>query len=79
MNVETHIVTFEGSPPNSAMYVCTHFKARRSACYYVRNVLEQSGVYSTILHAEIPDLRCFDFLSRHETERCEGRKIAGRF
>ena len=42
-----------------------------------RNVLEQSDVYSTILHAEIPDLRCFDFLSRHETECCKERQIIG--
>jgi hypothetical protein len=62
-----HIVTFSGSPPNSSMYVCTHFKARRSGGKWVISFKNERDIL-TILKTQISNLSIFNFLSRQEPE-----------
>jgi hypothetical protein len=47
------------------MYVCTHFKARRSGDKWVTS-FKKGCSKLTILKTEISNLRVFDFLSRQE-------------
>ena len=60
-NSITYIVTFEGSPPNAEMYLCTHFNARRSLGY-MNEWFELEYYQLTILKPKIADLRFPDFL-----------------
>ena len=70
-----HIVTFLGSPPNSLMYVCTHFKARRSEEKWVISFRNELDIL-TILKTQIANLRIFNFFSRQKPESWEGGKSA---
>jgi hypothetical protein len=58
------------------MYVCTHFKARRSGEKWVTG-LKKGGSRLTILKTEISNLCVFDFLSRQEPKGYDDGKSRG--